>query len=86
MVLGDLMRALHNEIVPKISPVMEKLGLNENLWLSSIGNSTDKSHGDITLPCHAFSKILRKSPTTYNISSQPIDSTRLIMQARSVVA
>ena len=62
MVLGDLMRALHNEIVPKISPVMEKLGLNENLWLSSIGNSTDKSHGDITLPCHAFSKILRKSP------------------------
>lgn len=62
MVLGDLMRALHNEIVPKISPVMEKLGLNENLWLSSIGNSTDKSHGDITLPCHAFSKILRNSP------------------------
>ncbi len=62
MVLGDLMRALHNEIAPKISPVMEKLGLNENLWLSSIGNSTDKSHGDITLPCHAFSKILRKSP------------------------
>ncbi len=60
MVLGDLMRALHNEIVPKISPVMEKLGLNENLWLNSIGNSTDKSHGDITLPCHAFSKILRK--------------------------
>ena len=62
MVLGDLMRALHNEIVPKISPVMEKLGLNENLWLNSIGNSTDKSHGDITLPCHVFSKILRKSP------------------------
>ena len=50
-------------------PVMEKLGLNENLWLSSIGNSTDKSHGDITLPCHAFSKILRKSPNDIFLST-----------------
>ena len=62
MVLGDLMRELHNEIVPKLSTAMAKLGLNDNQWLSSLGSSTDKTHGDITLPCHTLSKILRKSP------------------------
>ena len=62
MVLGDLMRELHNEIVPKLSTAMVKLGLNDNQWLSSLGSSTDKTHGDITLPCHPLSKILRKSP------------------------
>ena len=62
MVLGDLMRELHNEIVPKLSTAMVELGLNENQWLNSLGSSTDKTHGDITLPCHTLSKILRKSP------------------------
>ena len=56
------MRELHNEIVPKLSTAMAKLGLNDNQWLSSLGSSTDKTHGDITLPCHTLSKILRKSP------------------------
>ena len=56
------MRELHNEIVPKLSTAMVKLGLNENQWLNSLGSSTDKTHGDITLPCHTLSKILRKSP------------------------
>ena len=62
MVLGDLMRALHDEIVPKLSIAMGKLELNENQWLNSLGSSTDKTHGDITLPCHTFSKFFRKSP------------------------
>jgi len=56
------MRELHNEIVPKLSTTMVKLGLNDNQWLNSLGSSTDKTHGDITLPCHPLSKILRKSP------------------------
>ena len=56
------MRALHDEIVPKLSIAMGKLELNENQWLSSLGSSTDKTHGDITLPCHTFSKFFRKSP------------------------
>ena len=56
------MRELHNEIVPKLSTAMVKLGLNDNQWLNSLGSSTDKTHGDITLPCHPLSKILRKSP------------------------
>ena len=45
MVLGDLMRELHNEIVPKLSTAMVELGLNENQWLNSLGSSTDKTHG-----------------------------------------
>ena len=68
MVLGDLMRELHNEIVPKLSTAMVKLGLNENQWLNSLGSSTDKTHGDITLPCHTLSKILRKSPNDIAIA------------------
>ena len=68
MVLGDLMRELHNEIVPKLSTAMVELGLNENQWLNSLGSSTDKIHGDITLPCHTLSKILRKSPNDIAIA------------------
>ena len=56
------MRELLNEIVPSLSVAMEKLELNHDQWVNLLGNSTDKSHGDITLPCHTFSKILRKSP------------------------
>jgi len=68
VVLGDLMRELHNEIVPKLSTAMVKLGLNENQWLNSLGSSTDRTHGDITLPCHTLSKILRKSPNDIAIA------------------
>ena len=68
MVLGDLMRELHNEIVTKLSTAMVELGLNENQWLNSLGSSTDKTHGDITLPCHTLSKILRKSPNDIAIA------------------
>lgn len=75
MVLGDLMKELHNEIVPKLSTAMMKLGLNENQWLNSLGSSTDKTHGDITLPCHTLSKILRKSPNDIAIEiANNIDS------------
>jgi arginyl-tRNA synthetase len=62
------MRELHNEIVPKLSIAMVELGLNENQWLNSLGSSTDKTHGDITLPCHTLSKILRKSPNDIAIA------------------
>jgi len=75
VVLGDLMKELHNEIVPKLSTAMVKLGLNENQWLNSLGSSTDKTHGDITLPCHTLSKILRKSPNDIAIEiANNIDS------------
>lgn len=69
------MKELHNEIVPKLSTAMVKLGLNENQWLNSLGSSTDKTHGDITLPCHTLSKILRKSPNDIAIEiANNIDS------------
>ena len=75
MELGGLMRALRNEIVPKLSVTMQKLDLNENQWLDSLGTSTDKTHGDVTLPCHSFSKILRKSPNDIAIEiAENIDS------------
>ena len=75
MELGGLMRALRNEIVPKLSVTMQKLELNENQWLDSLGTSTDKTHGDVTLPCHSFSKILRKSPNDIAIEiAENIDS------------
>ncbi len=56
------MRALLNEIVPKLSSTMKEFGLDETQWLNYFGTSTDKTHGDVTLPCHSFSKILKKSP------------------------
>ena len=75
MVLGDLMRALRNEIVSKLSVTMDKLDLNETKWLDLLGTSTDKIHGDVTLPCHSFSKILRKSPNDIAIEiAENIDS------------
>lgn len=56
------MRELRNEIIPLISETMSKLDIDENQWLNLIGNATDLSHGDIALPCHSLSRILRKSP------------------------
>ncbi len=50
---------------------MMNLGIEENDWLSLIGNATDSSHGDIALPCHSLSRILRKSP---NIIADDISS------------
>jgi len=50
---------------------MMNLGIEENDWLSLIGNATDSSHGDIALPCHSLSRILKKSP---NIIADDISS------------
>ncbi len=56
------MRNLRNEIIPILSKTMVNLGIDENDWLGLIGNATDSSHGDIALPCHSLSRILKKSP------------------------
>lgn len=56
------MRSLRNEIIPILSETMLRLEIGEHDWLGLIGNATDLSHGDIALPCHSLSKILRKSP------------------------
>ena len=56
------MRSLRNEIIPILSETMLRLEIGEPDWLDLIGNATDLSHGDIALPCHSLSKILRKSP------------------------
>ena len=70
------MRELRNEIIPLISETMLELDINQDQWLNLIGNATDLSHGDIALPCHSLSRILRKSPNdiadqiTLNLSSE----------------
>ena len=56
------MRSLRNEIIPILSETMLRLEIGEHDWLDLIGYATDLSHGDIALPCHSLSKILRKSP------------------------
>ena len=56
------MRSLRNEIIPVLSETMLRLEIDENDWIDLIGNATDLSHGDIALPCHSLSRILRKSP------------------------
>ena len=65
------MRNLRSEIIPILSKTMMNLGIEENDWLSLIGNATDSSHGYIALPCHSLSRILRKSP---NIIADDISS------------
>ena len=70
------MRSLRNEIIPILSETMLRLEIGEPDWLDLIGNATDLSHGDIALPCHSLSRILRKSPNdiadqiTLNLSSE----------------
>ena len=56
------MRELRDEIIPLISETMSKLEIDDKQWLNLIGNATDLSHGDIALPCHSLSRILRRSP------------------------
>ena len=65
------MRDFRSDIIPVLSETMLNLGIEEINWLNLIGNATDFSHGDIALPCHSLSKILRKSP---NIIADDISS------------
>ena len=65
------MRNLRSDIIPVLSETMLNLGIEESNWLNLIGNATDFSHGDVALPCHSLSKILRKSP---NIIADDISS------------
>ena len=65
------MRDFRSDIIPVLSETMLNLGIEESNWLNLIGNATDFSHGDVALPCHSLSKILRKSP---NIIADDISS------------
>ena len=56
------MKLLRNAIIPSISETMLNLGIDENDWSGLIGNATDLSHGDIAIPCHSLSRILKRSP------------------------
>ena len=56
------MRDLVNSISPFLRDIMSELGVEANDWSGSLAGSTDSAYADVTLPCHSFSRILRKSP------------------------
>jgi arginyl-tRNA synthetase len=80
------MRNLRNEIIPILSKTMVNLGIDENDWLGLIGNATDSSHGDIALPCHSLSRILKKSPNIIadDISLELTDKLSNIAKTSSI--
>ncbi|MDC3310130.1 arginine--tRNA ligase [Candidatus Poseidoniales archaeon] len=80
------MRNLRNEIIPILSKTMANLGIDENDWLGLIGNATDSSHGDIALPCHSLSRILKKSPNIIadDISLELTDKLSNIAKTSSI--
>ena len=80
------MRNLRSEIIPILSKTMMNLGIEENDWLSLIGNATDSSHGDIALPCHSLSRILKKSPNIIadDISLELTDKLSNIAKTSSI--
>ncbi|MDG1543192.1 MAG: arginine--tRNA ligase [Candidatus Thalassarchaeaceae archaeon] len=80
------MRNLRNEIIPILSKTMVNLGIDENDWLGLIGNATDSSHGDIALPCHSLSRILKKSPNLIadDISLELTDKLSNIAKTSSI--
>ena len=41
---------------------MSSLGVEESDWLRFFGRATVEDHGDVALPCHPLSSILRRSP------------------------
>ena len=65
---------------------MANLGIDENDWLGLIGNATDSSHGDIALPCHSLSRILKKSPNIIadDISLELTDKLSNIAKTSSI--
>ena len=56
------MRNLIDAAMPEISKAMDYLGITQTEWSRLIGPTTVPDHGDIAIPCHAFSKTLKKSP------------------------
>ena len=56
------MRDLIKPVSEVLGPVLAKMGLADFDLESIIGPATDRSHGDLAIPCHQFSRILKKSP------------------------
>ena len=56
------MRELIKPVSEVLEPVLIEMGLAGFDSKSIIGPATDKSHGDLAIPCHQFARILKKSP------------------------
>ena len=56
------MRDLIKPVSEVLEPVLSEMGLAGFESKSLIGPATDKSHGDLAIPCHQFARILKRSP------------------------
>lgn len=56
------MRRLMETVSEALGPVLTEMGLLDVDPKSIIGPATDKAHGDLAMPCHQFSRILKRSP------------------------
>ena len=55
-------RELIDDLKPAFSKAMNSLDIPDSAWLPLIGKATVEDHGDVALPCHSMSRILRKTP------------------------
>ena len=55
----NLLHDIRNQITSLIAAELAKSGISEEIFLTPPVNS---DFGDLTLPCHRFSKVMRKSP------------------------
>ncbi len=57
-----LIRDLIAESLPVFSEALDSLGIEESVWFPLMGKATVRDHGDVALPCHPLSGILRRPP------------------------
>ena len=57
----NLLHDIRNQITSLIATELAKSGISEEILLTQPVNS---DFGDLTLPCHRFSKVMRKPPQT----------------------
>ena len=56
------MRELFDPVAKGLAGVLIDLGLDAVEPKSIVGGATDRSHGDIAIPCHKFAGVLRRPP------------------------
>lgn len=56
------MRELFDPVAKGLAGVLIDLGLDDVEPKSIVGGATDRSHGDIAIPCHKFAGVLRRPP------------------------
>ena len=71
------MRDLIKPVSEVLEPVLSEMGLAGFESKSLIGPATDKSHGDLAIPCHQFARILKRSPV--EIADEAAEKMNFVM-------